>query len=149
MSLNAAVEAATAGESGKGFAVVASEVRNLASKSAEAAQQIKDLVEIASNKTHEGKDIADEMKKGYEELNQNIQNTVTYINEIEISSKEQAKEIEQINIVVSKVTDQIKESAVITEKTKDVAIQTEDMAKQAVSLVDKKEFIGKESIKSL
>ncbi len=53
--LNAAVEAATAGEAGKGFAVVAQEVRNLASRSAEAAKEIKELVESATEKANGGK----------------------------------------------------------------------------------------------
>ncbi|WP_026803552.1 methyl-accepting chemotaxis protein, partial [Aliarcobacter lanthieri] len=57
LSLNAAVEAATAGEAGKGFAVVAQEVRNLASRSAEAAKEIKDIVEKATVKANEGKNI--------------------------------------------------------------------------------------------
>ena len=69
LSLNAAVEAATAGEAGKGFAVVAGEVRNLANKSAEAANEIKKLVEIANQKAHEGKDISNEMQNGYKNLN--------------------------------------------------------------------------------
>ena len=57
LSLNAAVEAATAGEAGKGFAVVAGEVRNLASRSAEAAKEIKDIVEQATLKANDGKDV--------------------------------------------------------------------------------------------
>ena len=67
LSLNAAVEAATAGEAGKGFAVVAAEVRNLASRSAEAAKEIKTIVENATKKANQGKDIASHMIEGYKE----------------------------------------------------------------------------------
>ncbi|MFX4232112.1 methyl-accepting chemotaxis protein, partial [Aliarcobacter butzleri] len=69
LSLNAAVEAATAGEAGKGFAVVAGEVRNLASRSAEAAREIKTIVENATSKANQGKSIATNMIEGYKELN--------------------------------------------------------------------------------
>jgi methyl-accepting chemotaxis protein len=71
LSLNAAVEAATAGEAGKGFAVVAQEVRNLASRSAEAASEIKSLVENATTQAQDGNNITKEMILGYEELNEN------------------------------------------------------------------------------
>ena len=83
LSLNAAVEAATAGEAEKGFAVVAQEVRNLASRSAEAAKQIKDIVQLATNKANQGKEIANSMIEGYKELNVNISQTMHLISDIQ------------------------------------------------------------------
>ena len=79
LSLNAAVEAATAGEAGKGFAVVAGEVRNLAARSAEAANEIKTIVENATRKADDGKEIARNMIQGYVKLNENITNTINLI----------------------------------------------------------------------
>ncbi|MFY9080803.1 methyl-accepting chemotaxis protein, partial [Aliarcobacter butzleri] len=86
LSLNAAVEAATAGEAGKGFAVVAGEVRNLASRSAEAAREIKTIVENATSKANQGKSIATNMIEGYKELNQNISQTISLISDIQNAS---------------------------------------------------------------
>ena len=88
LSLNAAVEAATAGEAGKGFAVVAQEVRNLANRSAEAAKEIKAIVERATVKANEGKGIATNMIEGYKNLNSNISSTMNLISDIENASKE-------------------------------------------------------------
>ena len=97
LSLNAAVEAATAGEAGKGFAVVAQEVRNLASRSAEAAKEIKTIVENASQKADDGKKIANKMIEGYPTLNESISQTINLISDIEKASKEQQSGIVQIN----------------------------------------------------
>jgi methyl-accepting chemotaxis protein len=106
LSLNAAVEAATAGEAGKGFAVVAGEVRNLANRSAEAAKVIQEIVTKASDKAHEGKGIAIKMKDGFDELNENIDNTIRLIEHVSTSTKQQHIAISQINDSISNI-DQI------------------------------------------
>ncbi len=146
LSLNAAVEAATAGEAGKGFAVVAQEVRNLANRSAEAAKEIKTLVENATKKANDGKEIAAKMIEGYGGLNSNISKTIELISDIESASKEQQQGIEQINDAITSLDQQTQENASIATKTHDVAVQTDTIAKLVVSNANEKEFKGKDSV---
>ena len=148
LSLNAAVEAATAGEAGKGFAVVAQEVRNLASRSAEAANEIKSLVETATKKADQGKRISEDMIKGYKALNENILKTIDLIKGVESSSKEQLSGIEQINMAVASLDQQTQENAQIAAQTYNVATQTDTIAKLVVSNANAKEFIGKDTVQA-
>ena len=146
LSLNAAVEAATAGEAGKGFAVVAQEVRNLASRSAEAAREIKIIVESATQKANEGKAISGNMIEGYKELNENIQETINLISDIDMSSKEQLMGIEQINSAVTQLDQQTQENAMIASQTQEISMETDKLAKLIVSSANEKEFIGKNDV---
>ncbi len=148
LSLNAAVEAATAGEAGRGFAVVAAEVRNLAARSAEAAKEIKTIVETATNKANQGKEIANHMISGYKQLNENISQTINLISDIEMSSKEQLLGIEQINDAVNSLDQQTQQNANVASETHDIAVLTDKIAKLVVSNANDKEFIGKDSVKA-
>ncbi|MFV7790917.1 methyl-accepting chemotaxis protein, partial [Aliarcobacter lanthieri] len=147
-SLNAAVEAATAGEAGKGFAVVAQEVRNLASRSAEAAKEIKDIVEKATVKANEGKNIATTMIDGYKELNESISQTINLISDIEMSSKEQLSGIEQINDAVNELDRQTQQNAMVASQTNEIALNADEIAKLIVEDANAKEFNGKNEVKA-
>ncbi len=146
LSLNAAVEAATAGEAGKGFAVVAGEVRNLANRSADAAKEIKNLVESASIKANEGKGIADDMILGYENLSAKINSTTSLIEQVVQSSKEQELGISMINNTVAQIDTLTQKNAQVAENVRIISSQMSKIANNNVELISKSQFVGKDSI---
>jgi methyl-accepting chemotaxis protein len=140
LSLNAAVEAATAGEAGKGFAVVAAEVRNLASRSSEAAKEIKHIVSLALEKAHEGKLIANEMNKGYELLNNQINETLQIVDDVSQASIEQLAGIEQINNAVTILDKNTQINAGSSMYIGELSTKISNLANQLVSAASRAKF---------
>ena len=131
LALNAAVEAARAGEQGRGFAVVASEVRNLASRSAAAAKEIKSLIHESVTKADDGTKLVDASGRVLQEIVAGVKKVTDVIAEIAASSQEQASGIEQVNKAVMSMDEVTQQNAALVEEA---AAAAESLTEQAANL---------------
>jgi methyl-accepting chemotaxis protein len=137
LALNAAVEAARAGEHGRGFAVVASEVRSLAGRSADAAKEIKVLIEKTNTEVSLGTDLVKSSGDALNEINQQVGEMSTMVSEMARGSKEQALGIDQINIAMTSLDQATQENAALVEETASAAVQMAHDADVLAEVVDK------------
>jgi methyl-accepting chemotaxis protein len=133
LALNAAVEAARAGEQGRGFAVVASEVRALAQRSAEAAKEIKTLINHSVGQVAQGTQQVEQAGQTMEEIVTSIRRVSDVVNEISTASVEQNKGIQQVGEAVGQMDVVTQQNAALVEEG---AAAAESLRQQAEQLVD-------------
>ena len=137
LALNAAVEAARAGEQGRGFAVVASEVRSLASRSADAAKEIKTLIETSVDRVAQGSALVDKAGATMKDVVQSIRHVTDIMGEISAASNEQSAGVSQVGDAVTAMDQTTQQNAALVEEMAAAAsslrMQSEELV-QAVSV---------------
>ncbi|MCB1752972.1 MAG: HAMP domain-containing protein [Gammaproteobacteria bacterium] len=133
LALNASVEAARAGEQGRGFAVVATEVRNLALRSASAAQEIKTLINDSLGKIENGAELVRNSANSLESIMQQVEKLSVVIDEIATASREQAAGIEQINHSVTSLDSTTQKNAALAREAESASAT---MGEQSATLAE-------------
>ncbi|MEW9616861.1 methyl-accepting chemotaxis protein [Shinella sp. S4-D37] len=135
LALNAGVEAARAGEAGKGFAVVAQEVRELAQRSANAAKEIKTLINTSEVQVREGVDLVGKAGSALENIADQVIQINGLIRQISSSASEQAVGLKEINAAVNQMDQVTQQNAAMVEETTAASMALNDEAETLKSLV--------------
>lgn len=135
LALNAAVEAARAGEQGRGFAVVASEVRSLAGRSAEAAKEIKSLINASVERVEHGTSLADQAGVTMTEVVASIKRVTDIMGEISAASSEQALGVAQVGEAVTLMDQTTQQNAALVEQMAAAASSLKSQAQDLVHVV--------------
>ncbi|PPA74139.1 methyl-accepting chemotaxis protein [Achromobacter spanius] len=135
LALNAAVEAARAGEQGKGFAVVAGEVRSLAQRSAQAAKEIKGLIEDSVNKVGAGSQQVERAGATMQEIVASVKRVTDIMGEISAASEEQSSGIDQVNRAVSQMDEVTQQNAALVEEAAAAAGSLQEQAQRLAEAV--------------
>ncbi len=133
LALNASVEAARAGEQGRGFAVVAGEVRNLASRSADAAKEIRQLISASQTHVNEGSDLAQQAGETMDEIASEVMRMTKLMREIASASQEQSRGIEQVNIAVSQMDETAQQNAALVQQSSAATRSLEEQSQALAS----------------
>ncbi|QTN30362.1 MCP four helix bundle domain-containing protein [Rhodoferax sp. AJA081-3] len=135
LALNAAVEAARAGEQGRGFAVVASEVRSLAGRSAEAAKEIKQLINASVERVEHGSALVDQAGTTMTEVVDSIRRVTDIMGEISAASSEQASGVAQVGEAVTQMDQATQQNAALVEEMAAAAGALKGQAQELVQAV--------------
>ncbi|WP_454690521.1 methyl-accepting chemotaxis protein [Achromobacter aloeverae] len=135
LALNAAVEAARAGEQGKGFAVVAGEVRSLAQRSAQAAKEIKGLIEDSVSKVGAGSQQVERAGATMQEIVTSVRRVTDIMGEISAASEEQSSGIDQVNRAVSQMDEVTQQNAALVEEAAAAAGSLQEQAQRLAEAV--------------
>lgn len=136
LALNAAVEAARAGEQGRGFAVVASEVRALAGRSAEAAKEIKGLIEASVERVERGTELVNGAGRTMGEVVQSIQLVSDIMRQISTASVEQSQGVHQVGEAITMLDQNTQQNAALVEESAAAAVTLQHSAEQLVNALN-------------